>query len=261
MKVDLNGKVTIVTGGAGGIGGATAKVFADCGAFVYVCDINDEAGYALESEINEAGGKAKYLHCNILSDDECKNTIETIVKESGRIDHLINNAGSNIPLDKRGKIRNYEPEGWYFSINICMDGFFRFTKYAIPVMKEQKSGSIMNTGSVTGFRMGLRNQCAYNVAKAAIHNMTRNMAIEYAPYNITVNSVIPGTTWHKRFFEELAISDEMKEKFLSHVPLGYPNIPEDMAYATLYLCSSEAERVTGVMLNVDAGWASGYCKG
>lgn len=264
MKVDLNGRVAIVTGGSGGIGGATCRELAACGANVYICDINDEAGSALEKEICEAGGTAKYMHCNIFADEECKNVVDDAVNNYGRVDILINNAGGNIPLNKRGKIREYDVDGWDFSINVCMDGFYHLNKYAVPVMKAQNYGRIVNTGSVTGFRMGLRYQCAYNIAKAAIHNMTRCLAIEYAKYGITVNSVIPGTTWHKAFFDGLVGGDDgehVKAKFLSHIPLGEPNIPDDMGNAFLYFCSPEAERVTGVLLNVDGGWASGYCKG
>ena len=261
MKVDMKGRVAVITGGSGGIGSGMCRIFAENGAFVYICDINDEPGYALEKEITAAGGKAKYVHCDIMKDEDCEAVVREAASCFGRVDYLINNAGTNIPINKRGKIADYDEEGWSFTIDVCMDGMYHLNRHVIPVMKAQKSGRIINVGSVTGFRMGLRDQCAYNMSKAAIHNITRELAIEYAESGITVNGLLPGTTWHERFYKKHEVNDEMKAKFLSHVPLAKPNSPEDMAYGALYLCSSEAERVTGVLLNVDSGWAAGYCRG
>lgn len=261
MKVDLKNKVVVITGAAGGIGTATSKLFAEMGAFIYVCDITDEIGNKLVEEINNSGGKAKYMHCDVRNEAECKAIIDDAVSEHGGVDILIHNAGYNLILDDRGKIREYKDTGWKLSIDICIDGMYNLNKYALPVMKEKGCGKIINTGSVTGFRMGLRNQCAYNIAKAAIHNITRTLAIEYAKYGITVNCVIPGSTWHKKFYEAAAYNEELKAKFLTHIPLKEPNVPENIANGSLYLCSPEADRVTGVLLNIDGGWASGYCRG
>ena len=260
MKVDLNGKTAIITGGSGGIGSAIGRALIANGAFVYICDINDEKGAEVVAEMNADGEKARFLHCDVTSEDDCRTVVEAAVKERGYVDFMFNNAGANIVIERRGKIRNYEAEAWDFTVNACLDGLYHFSKYVVPVMKE-KGGAIVNTGSVTGFRMGLRNQAAYNMSKAAIHSLTRAEAIEYAKYGITVNSIIPGTTWHEAFYKSLATSEEMKQKFLSHVPLGEPNTPDDMAAAALFFVSPEGRRVTGVLLNVDGGWASGYCKG
>ena len=259
MKVDLNGKTAIVTGGSGGIGSAICRALVKNGAFVYICDINDEMGKKLEDELNAEGEVSKYLHCDVTKVEDCKAAVDTAVAEHGYVDFMFNNAGANITLDRRGKIRNYEPDAWDFTINVCMDGLYHFSKYVVPVMK-QKGGAIINTGSVTGFRMGLRNQCAYNMCKSAIHNLTRNQAIEYAKYGITVNAIIPGSTLLEGFCKMLAVSPELKAKFLSHIPLGEANKAEDMAAAGLFFCSPEGRRVTGVLFNVDAGWAAGYCK-
>ena len=258
MKVDLNNKVAIVTGGAGGIGSAIAKEFAKNGAYIYLCDVNEENGKKIEKELLNEGGLAKFMRCDVRSDEDCKTVVDDALKEHGKIDILVNNAGGNIALDRRGKIRQYTEEGWDFSIDVCMDGMFHFNRYVLPAMKKS-GGRIINTGSVTGFRAGLRNQCAYNMAKAAIHSLTRSLAIEYAQYGITVNSIIPGTTWHENFYKGLGVTEDTKQKFLSHVPLKQPNTPQDMANGALYLCSEEAKRVTGVLFNIDGGWASGYC--
>ncbi len=261
MRVDLKDKTVIITGCSGGIGSETARIFAENGAFIYVCDINDEPGIKLTEEINASGGKAKYMHCDVRSDADCRAIVEDAVAERGGVDILIHNAGFNVVIDKRGKIRDYKDDGWDLSIDICMDGMYNLNKYALPFMKKNGYGRIINTGSVTGLRMGLRNQCAYNMAKAAIHNMTRNLAIEYAEFGITVNCIIPGSTWHKQFFESVAYNDELRAKFLTHIPLKTPNLPEDIANGSLFLCSPEADRITGVLLNPDGGWAAGYCRG
>lgn len=260
MNRDFTGKTAVITGGAGGIGSAMVRKFAACGADVYIIDINDESGNALEKELKEAGKNVRYIHCSVYKADEVNSAVEAVVKEKGKIDFLLNNAGANIALDKRGKIRKYSDAGWNFTVDVCMDGVYHFTKCVLPHMIKNGGGKIINTGSVTGMRMGLRNQCAYNMAKAAIHNMSRATAAKYAKYNITVNCVIPGTTWHENFYKSLCGDQDKLKQFLSHVPISKPNTPEDMANAAAWLCSEEADRVTGLLMNIDGGWAASYCK-
>ncbi len=260
LKTDLTGKIALVTGAAGGIGSGISRALAANGAVVYLADRDEERGLALEKELNDAGLKAFFAKGDVSSEDDCRRTIDRMVSESGGIDILVNNAGGNIELERRGKVHEYYYDAWLETIDKCMDGGYYMLHFAIPHMK-QRGGRVIYTGSVTGYRMGLRNQCAYNVAKAAIHNMTRCSAIELAPYKITVNSVIPGTTWHKNFYDTLLKDPGMKPKFLSHVPLYEPNSPDDMAEAVLYFVSKEAERTTGVLMPVDGGWSAGYCRG
>ncbi len=262
MKADLRGRSVIVTGGAGGIGSATARLFAENGAYVYICDVNDDAGNELVAEITSKGGRAKYFHCDVTSEADCKKVVADAALNSGGVDIMIHNTGHNVTIkDGRGKISTYEYAAWQKSIDISIDSYRNFNKYVIPIMKAKGRGRIINTGSVTGFRMGLRNQCAYNMVKSTIHHFTRTLAIELAGYGITVNCVIPGSTWTKQFYVNSLTDESMNEKFLSHIPLKMPNSPEDIAYGSLYLCSNEAERVTGVLLNIDGGWSSGYIKG
>lgn len=121
MKVDLNNKVAIVTGGAGGIGSAIAKEFAKNGAYIYLCDVNEENGKKIEQELLNEGGLAKFMRCDVRSDEDCKTVVEDALKEHGKIDILVNNAGGNIALDRRGKIRQYTEEGWDFSIDVCWE--------------------------------------------------------------------------------------------------------------------------------------------
>ena len=259
IGTDLTGKTAIITGAAGGIGSECARRFARNGAFAVLADVNAELGEKAAEEIRKSGGRAVFISCDVTDGESCGVLVEKAAAINGSIDILMNNAGLNIALEKRGKIYQYEPDSWQLTIDVCMDGMYNIGRQALPYLKK-KGGRIINTGSVTGFRAGLRNQCAYNMAKAAIHNLTRTCAIEYGPFGITVNSVIPGTTWHPNFFKGLDIGDDMKKKFLSHVPLGEPNIPADMAAAALFLASDDAVRITGLLMNVDGGWAAGFCK-
>ena len=259
IKTDLTGKVALVSGGTGGIGSIICETLAVNGVTVYVSGRSLEKAEAVLASIKEKNGNAIFIQGDISVEDDCKRIFKQIEEESGGVDILVNNAGGNINLDRRGKIQNYHDDAWDETIDKCMDGVYFLTRFALPYMKEH-GGRIINVGSVTGFRMGLRNQAAYNVTKAAIHNMTRCSASELAPYHITSNCVIPGSTWHKTFAARHLKDPAMKEKFLSHVPVGEANIPEDMAAAVMMLVSEEGSRMNGILLNIDGGWAAGFCK-
>lgn len=260
LKIDLKDKVIIVSGAAGGIGSEISKQIVENGGIVVMNDVNPD-GAKLAEELNEMGpGKATFICGNVNDEAMCKSVCDKAASYNGHVYGLINNCGQNVSMDLRGKIWQYKKEAWDRTISTCLDGGYFLTKYAYPYMKEN-GGRIIMVGSVTGFRMGLRNQAAYNSAKAGIHNLTRNMAIEFAPDNITVNCYIPGTTWHKRFRERLLDSVENgTEKFLSHVPAKRENVPEDMAATAMFFLSDEAHNITGLLANVDNGWAAGYCR-
>lgn len=260
IKTDVTGKVALVSGGTGGIGSIICEQLALNGAIVYISGRSIEKGEAVLASILEKGGKAIFVQGDISVEEDCVRIFKQIEAENGGVDILVNNAGGNINLDRRGKIYNYHEDAWEETIDKCMDGVYFLTRLALPHMKEQKYGRIINVGSVTGFRMGLRNQAAYNVSKAAIHNITRCSASELAPYGITTNCVIPGTTWHKMFAARHLKDPAMKEKFLAHVPVGEANVPEDMAAAVMMLVSEEGARMNGILLNIDGGWAAGFCK-
>lgn len=259
IKTDLTGKVALVSGGTGGIGSMICEQLALNGATVYISGRSIEKGEAVLATIQEKGGKAYFVQGDISVEEDCLRIFRQIEENDKSVDILVNNAGGNINLDRRGKIFNYHEDAWEETIDKCMDGVYFLTRCALPYMKKN-GGRIINVGSVTGFRMGLRNQAAYNVSKAAMHNITRCSASELAPYGITVNCVIPGTTWHKTFRERHLKDPAMAEKFLSHVPTGEANVPEDMAAAVLMLVSEEGSRMNGILLNIDGGWAAGFCK-
>ncbi len=259
LKADLNGKVAIVTGGTGGIGSVVSEALALNGAVVYLTGRNVEKGNQNAEAIVSKGGKAFFLRGDVTSEEDTKAIIDKVIAEQGSLDILVNNAGGNIPLERRGKIHMYYEDAWHDSMDMCMDGDYFYTKYALPYLSKN-GGRIITVGSVTGYRMGLRNQCAYNMAKAAIHNYTRCNASELAKHGVTINCVIPGSTWHDNFAKKMLKNPEMKQKFLSHVPVGEANTPWDMANAVVFFASEEGVRVTGVLLPVDGGWSAGYCR-
>ena len=260
LKIDLKDKVIIVSGASGGIGSEISRQIVANGGIAMMTDLLPDVE-DLAKELTEKGpGKAAAVTGNVNDEEICRKVVETAAGFNGKIYGVINNCGQNVAIELRGKIWQYNDEAWKRTISTCLDGGYYLTKYAYPYMKED-GGRVIMVGSVTGFRMGLRNQAAYNCAKAGIHNLTRNMAIELAPDNITVNCYIPGTTWHKRFKERLLSHVENgQEKFLSHVPAKRENIPEDMAATAMFFLSEEAHNITGLLANIDNGWAAGYCR-
>ena len=135
------------------------------------------------------------------------------------------------------------------------------TKVLLDMLKESENASIINIGSVTGLYMGLRNQCAYNVCKALIHNMTRGMAIEYGKYDICVNAVIPGSTMNPSVRELFYTDQESTHKMLKHIPLERVGVPADIGEMIVHLAEKNSNYVNGCLINIDGGWAAGYSAG
>lgn len=135
------------------------------------------------------------------------------------------------------------------------------TKVLLDMLKESENASIINIGSVTGLYMGLRNQCAYNVCKALIHNMTRGMAIEYGKYDICVNAVIPGSTMNPSVRELFYTDQESTHKMLKHIPLERVCVLADIGEMIVHLAEKESNYVNGCLINIDGGWAAGYSAG
>ena len=202
----LEGKVAVITGGADGIGHAIGKAMAREGARVFLSDVDDSKGEAAAEAIRQAGGKAEYVHCDVGSDADIKGLIEGAVQKAGRIDVLVNNAAIAI-----GGMPVYEmtDEQWHKLININLTSVFRGCKHALRHMVAQKSGSIINMASAQG-HIGLDGWTAYAGAKGAVMSMSRQMAVEFGPHNVRINSISPGT-----------INTPMNEKVIAE--LGEPN--------------------------------------
>lgn len=251
----LNGKTVMVTGSAKGIGKGCAKAFAEEGANVVVADIDRKNGEETANEFKNRGLEAAFFETNVTKPDSFKESIDKTVKEYGGIDVLHNNAGvyAVSPSDE------VTVGTWDKILDINLKGAFLGCKYAIPQMKKQKEGVILNTGSECGVS-GFPNTLPYNVSKAGIINLTKTLAAEFAP-DIRVNCISPARVWtpmHKSYLGELPDDEAEKKKkqVEKTIPIGRWLTPEDIASVATFLASSEASAITGANILVDGGTTS-----
>ena len=249
--ISLEGKVAVVTGAASGIGRATAGLLADAGADVALIDIDEPGGEAAAAQINDSGAKAKFFHCNVISDFDCKGTVEEIYEEFNRIDILFNNAG----VIQRKNIIDVEESQWDLVIDVSLKAIFLLSRCVIPKMAEIGGGSIINTGSGWGLKGGPQ-AAAYCAAKGGVVNLTRAMAIDHGGQGIRVNCVCPGdidTPLLRREARQLGVNEEEFMKESAERPLNRMGTPEDVARAVLFLAGNMSAWVTGTSIVVDGG--------
>jgi NAD(P)-dependent dehydrogenase (short-subunit alcohol dehydrogenase family) len=250
----LNDKVAIVTGGSLGIGKATCKMLAKEGAAVAITDIKNEEGEKLAEEIKNEGGKAIYRNLDVSNENQVKEVFADIKNEFGKIDVLVNNAGISGVNKPTHEITEEE---WDKLMSINVKGVFFCTKHAIPAMKENNGGSIINLSSIYGI-IGAGDIPPYHASKGAVRLMTKNDALIYAKDNIRVNSVHPGFIWTPLVEEMGKESEEGVEKFRENLdslhPLGHVGEPDDIAHGIVYLASDEAKFLTGSELVIDGGY-------
>lgn len=258
MKVDLNGKVAIVTGGGGAIGSAMCMQLAANGAKVVVAGRTLKTLQATVDAVKAAGGEATAVICDVSNPESANNLIAETVRIYGRLDCMVNNAGVNGGPEYRKPIHQYDDGLWDRIVSIDLNGVYYCSKAAAKQLIAQgEGGSIINVGSIAG-QTPLRLQCAFTAAKAGVFNLTRTMALELAPYGIRVNGIAPGSIMFAGT-RELFYSDPVKaEAIISHFPVGHPGEPEDIAAATCYLASEDAKFAVGAILTVDGGWICGY---
>lgn len=247
----LAGKSAIVTGGAGGIGSATARRFAEEGAQVAILDLDQAKAEALAAEINQAGGKAIALGLDVSDEAQVIAAVHQVLDSFGRIDVLFNNAG----IARRTTAVETKVEDWDLSFAVNVKSIFLMSKHTIPHMEAQGGGSIINTGSGWGLKGGAK-ALPYCATKGAVVNMTRAMAIDHGAANIRVNSVNPGDTDTGMLREEAKQIGWTENAFLEDAkdrPLKRMGQPSEIAAAVLFLASDEASFVTGAALVVDGG--------
>ncbi len=260
MKVNLEGKVAIVTGSGRGIGRAIALSFAENGADVVVnCYTRVSEGIKVVSEIESLGRKSLFIKADVSDPKQVNDFMSRVVENFSRIDVLVNNAGINVLLEGRVPIQNFSETDWDRIINVDLKGVFLCSKSVAQQMIKQRGGKIINISSVAGI-VPLRLQSAYVAAKAGVINLTRSMALELAQHNINVNAIAPGSILTEGT-TTLFYSDPKKaEKILSSIPLKRPGTPQDIANAALFLASEDSNYVTGSVLVVDGGWTAGYTR-
>ncbi len=245
----LNNKVTVVTGGASGFGAGIVKKFVEHGAKVIIADINFDLAYEVA---NLYGENAYPLKIDVSNDSDIKKMIDVTIEKFGKVDILIQNAA--IGMKPKSLIETSEKEfDTLFRVNV--KSVFLGAKRIIPVLISQGNGGvILNVVSTAAIRPrpGLT---VYNSTKGALIPMTKALALEVADYGIRVNGICPvagETPMLKEFLGDDSPTDNHK-KFISSVPLGRLALPEDIANASIYLCSEEASFITGVMLEIDGG--------
>jgi NAD(P)-dependent dehydrogenase (short-subunit alcohol dehydrogenase family) len=251
----LEKKVALITGGASGIGRATALLLAREGAAVAVADLDKAGGQEVVRQILDEGGDAIFVLCNVTEAADCRRAVRFTVEELGGLDILFNNAG----IIRRADVLNTTEEEWERVMAVNVKSIFLMSKYAIPVMAARGGGAIVNSGSGWGL-VGGRNAVSYCASKGAVVNMTRAMALDHGAQNIRVNCVCPGDTDTGMLRSEAQQLGATEDKFLAEAadrPLGRIGNPQDIAQAVLYLVSDASSFVTGTVLVVDGGGLAG----
>lgn len=247
----LKGKVAIITGAASGIGRATAELFAEEGAKVVVVDINSAGGEETVANICAKGGEARLVTADVSQENEVKQAVEETAKAYGRIDILVNNAAAFVYK----RLDEATVEDWQRAFGVNVIGTALCTKYAAEHMKKAGSGAVVNIGSVHGF-VGQPGYLPYAATKAALVQMSRNMARELGPFNIRVNCVCPGavlTAQTLQRLEEMGMTvDEMGAEHM----LKRGSQPRESATAILFMACADSSFVTGAFLMVDGGFTA-----
>ena len=246
--MNIKDKVILITGGAGGLGAAMAKSLCKLGAVVYLLDLDEEKGLAVQEELRKDGGKAYFIKMDLTSEKSWRETVDMICKKEYKLDVLVNNAGINI----RKPVEEMTIEEWNKMMLVNTGSVFLGCKYVIPVMKKQQNGSIINTSSVCGLIGHKYTTEAYTATKGAVTLFTKSIASRYAQFGIRCNSIHPSTVMTPLVEEMLKDPEKAKER-IGEVPLGRLAVADDISNAVIYLASDEASFINGVSLPVDGG--------
>jgi NAD(P)-dependent dehydrogenase (short-subunit alcohol dehydrogenase family) len=245
--VRFKGKTAIVTGGASGIGEATARLFAAEGASVVIADV-ESSGAAVADQLRAEGREAAFVRTDVTSAREAENLIEETLRRYGQLDILHNNAGVLVI----GDVVSLAEADWDRCMDINLKSVFLVSKYAVPAMRRAGGGAIVNTASVAG-KAGGRGYAVYGASKAGIIVLTQCMALDLAPDHIRVNAVCPGPTATRMVLGLTNDPDHERTRWSKELPAGRMGQPEDTAKVVAYLASDDAAFVTGAAWVVDGG--------
>lgn len=241
---DINGKVVVITGATSGIGAATAKMLASEGAKVVLAGRNMERGKALEQEICDAKGTAKFFQCDVSIEENVISLMKQTVETFGRIDILFNNAGTMLPSME---IERMPVDEWKETFDVNIHGMFLVTRYAKPHLLESK-GIIINNASIAGLQYYAAGRSyAYSASKAAVIQFSHQMAKNYGTEGIRVNCICPG------IIETPILHGRDPKIYEDRIPLGRVGTPDDVAKVVRFLVSDDATYLTGVVLAIDGG--------
>ncbi|MBF7020102.1 glucose 1-dehydrogenase [Staphylococcus sp. 18_1_E_LY] len=252
----LKDKVCIITGAGGGMGLVAAQKFAAEGAKVAVFERDELAGQTATNDIVHNGGEAKFFQVDISNEQQVKQAVAQTVETFGKIDVLYNNAGVMPSADN--SVVNTSEEVWDLVMNINVKGIFFMTKYVIPEMEKNESGSIINIASFVA-EMGCSvPQDAYTASKGAVVSLTKSLAIQFRPKGIRTNAISPGPIETPLLMEWLVSDEAAKKERLDRQPTGRFGKPEDIVNCALYLASDESDWTNGANINVDGGITANY---
>jgi len=249
----FKGKGVIITGGASGIGKATAERFLEEGAKVAILDVSEKNGEAALKELKKKGFTPLVLTGDVAKSSDVKKMVSTAKARLGRIDVLFNNAGILV----EGTVEDVTEKDWDRIMAVNVKGVFLMAKEVVPIMLKQRKGAIVNNASCSGL-VGDRNAIAYNTSKGAVVLMTKCMALDYAKKNIRVNCVCPGEIDTPMFRQEARSRkmpvEEYRKELCEYHPIGRLGVPSEVANAVLFLASDQASFITGAAFSVDGGY-------
>lgn len=250
----LQNKTAVITGAGSGIGRAVAELFAQQGATVFIIELNAAAADAAIAQIQEKGGKAFAMPCNVTDQAQVKEVIGKIAAQAGRIDILVNSAG----ISHIGRLDNTTEADFDKVFQVNVKGVYNTMQATVAQMVQQKGGVILNLASIAS-SVGLSDRFAYSMSKGAVFSMTLSVAKDYLKDNIRVNCISPARV-HTPFVDNFLKTNypgkesEMFEKLSKTQPIGRMGRPDEIAALALYLCSDEASFITGTDYPIDGGF-------
>ena len=249
--LSLTGKIAMVTGAGSGIGRGIALLLAEMGASIALLDIDDAKGSNTAAEIEDQGGQAVSVRCDVRSASDCRRAVETTIEKWGKIDILCNCAGIAI----RKNIVDLTEDEWDLALDVTLKGIYLLSREVLPHMVRNGGGSIINIGSGWSLKGGPK-AVSYCAAKGGAVNLTRAMAIDHGTHNIRVNCICPGDIDTPMLRSECAQLGEDVQSFVKDAanrPLARVGVPQDVANAVLFLASPMSNWITGTALVVDGG--------
>ena len=250
----FEGQVAIITGGAMGIGGATARKLASEGASVFIADIDDAAAAENVNTIQQSGGTAVASHVDVSQSADIARMVNEAVDQFGRLDILVQNAFGVMTGESQihGSALTVEEDSWDYGIDILLKALYLGPKNAIPHMRASGGGNIVNLASVHSF-LQEPGMLVYEAAKAGVVGMTRQMATEFGPDGIRVNAIAPGHIVGEGLAKMWEANPSGHEFFANQYPVRRTGVPDDIANGIAFLCSEEASFITGHTLAIDGG--------
>lgn len=252
--MDLKDKTVIITGARRGMGKSHALVLAKAGAKVVVSDISEEDCQKVVKEIEKNRGEALAVKCDVTKKEEVDNLVKKTIERFGKVDILVNNAG----ICQFKPFLELTEEEWDRTLNINLKGYFLCAQAAAKEMVKQKRGKIINIASVASGQVGIGfpTLAHYSASKGGIIALTETLAVELAPYNITVNAIAPGII-ETPMIAPIKENPEQEKEVLKRIPLGRPGTPEEVSNLVLFLASDASSYMTGSTVIIDGGWLAG----